>query len=46
MEWSCNTGKGCGLFLSFLGLAGLQDAGMCAATGNDVDYRKAMALAF
>jgi len=34
------------LFVSFFGLAGLQDAGMCAATGNDRDCRKAIALGF
>ena len=34
------------LFVSFLGLAGLQDSGMCAATGNDRDCRKAIALGF
>jgi len=33
------------LFGSFFGLAGLQDSGMCAATGNDRDCRKAIALA-
>ena len=35
-----------GLFVSFFGLAGLQDSGMCAATGNDGDWRKAIALGF
>jgi len=30
--------------VSFFGLAGLQDSGMCAATGNDRDWRKAIAL--
>ena len=34
------------LFVSFFGLAGLQDFGMCAATGNDSDCRKAIALGF
>ena len=36
------------LFISFfqVGLAGLQDSGMCAATGNDRDCRKAIALGF
>ena len=34
-----------GLFLSF-SLAGLQDSGMCAATGNDGDCRKAITLGF
>ena len=34
------------LFVSFFGLAGLQDSGMCAATGNDHDCRKAIALGF
>jgi len=34
------------LFVSFFGLAGLQDSGMCAATGNDRDCRKAIALGF
>ena len=29
---------------SFFGLAGLQDSGMCAATGNDRDRRKAIAF--
>jgi len=33
------------LFL-FFGLAGLQDSGMCAATGNDGDCRKVIALGF
>jgi len=46
MEWSCNTGEGCALFVSFFGLAGLQDSGMCAATGNDRDCREAIALGF
>ena len=32
--------------VSFFGLAGLQDSGMCAATGNDRDCRKAIALGF
>ena len=32
------------MFVSFFGLAGLQDSGMCAATGNDRDCRKAIAL--
>jgi len=32
--------------VSFLGLAGLQDSGMCTATGNDDDCRKAIALGF
>ena len=34
------------LFVSFFGLAGLQDSGMCAATGNDRDCRKVIALGF
>jgi len=34
------------LFVSFFSLAGLQDSGMCAATGNDRDCRKAIALGF
>jgi len=34
------------LFVSFFGLAGLQDSSMCAATGNDRDCRKAIALEF
>jgi len=34
------------LFVSFFGLAGLQDSGMCAATGNDRDCRKAITLGF
>jgi len=34
------------LFVSFFGLAGLQDSGMCAATGNDRDCRKAIAFGF
>jgi len=34
------------LFVSFFGLAGLQDSGMCAATGNDRDCTKAITLAF
>ena len=34
------------LFFSFFGLAGLQDSGMSAATGNDRDCRKAIALGF
>jgi len=34
------------LFVSFFGPAGLQDSGMCAATGNDCDCRKAIALGF
>ena len=34
------------LVVSFFGLAGLQDSGMCAATGNDHDCRKAIALGF
>ena len=34
------------LFVSFFGLAGLQDSGMCAAPGNDRDSRKAIALGF
>jgi len=36
------------LFVSFFGLqvAGLQDSGMCAATGNDCDCRKAIVLGF
>jgi len=32
------------LFVSFFGFAGLQDSGMCAATGNDRDCRKVIAL--
>jgi len=32
------------LFVSFFGLAGLQDSGMWTATGNDRDCRKAIAL--
>ena len=34
------------LFVSYFGLAGLQDSGMCAAIGNDRDCRKAIALGF
>jgi len=34
------------LFVSFFGLAGLQDSCMCAATGNYRDCRKAIALGF
>jgi len=34
------------LFISFFGLAGLQDSGMWEATGNDRDCRKAIALGF
>ena len=34
------------LLVSFFGLAGLQDSGMCAATGNYRDCRKAIALGF
>ena len=34
------------LFVSFFGLAGLQDPGMFAATANDRDCRKAIALGF
>ena len=34
------------LFVSFFGLAGLQDSGMCVATGNDRDCRKVIALGF
>ena len=34
------------LFVSFFGLAGLQDSGMCAATGKDRDCRKVIALGF
>ena len=34
------------LVVSFFGLAGLRDSGMCAATGNDRDCRKAIALEF
>ena len=34
------------LFVCFFGLAGLQDSGMCVATGNDRDCRKAIALGF
>jgi len=35
-----------GVFVSFFGLAGLQDSGMCATTGTDRDCRKAIALGF
>ena len=31
-------------FVSFFGHAGLQDSGMCAATCNDCDCRKVIAL--
>ena len=34
------------LFVSCFGLAGLQDSAMCAATGNDRDCRKDIALGF
>jgi len=34
------------MLVSFFGLAGLQDSGMGAATGNDRDCRKAIALGF
>jgi len=34
------------LLVSFFGLAGLQDSGMYAATGNDPDCRKGIALGF
>ena len=34
------------LFVSFFSLVGLQDSGMCAATGNDRDCQKAIALGF
>jgi len=35
------------LFVSFFGLAGLQDSGSrCAATGTDRDCRKVIALGF
>ena len=34
------------MFVSFFGLAGLQDSGMWAATGNDRDCRKVIALGF
>jgi len=34
------------LFVYFFGLEGLQDSGMCSATGNDRDCRKAIALGF
>ena len=34
------------LFVSFFGLAGLQDSSMCVATGNDRDCRKAIVLGF
>jgi len=34
------------LFVSFFGLAELQDSGICSATGNDRDCRKAIALGF
>jgi len=34
------------LFVSFFGLAGLQESGMYAATRNDRDCRKAIALGF
>jgi len=33
-------------YVSFLGLAGLQDSGMWAAPGNDRDCWKAIALEF
>jgi len=46
MEWSRNTCEGGGLFVSPLGRAGLQDSGMCPATGNDRDCRIAIALGF
>ena len=46
MEWSCNTGRGGVFFVSFFGLAGLQDSGMWTATQNDSDCRKAIALGF
>jgi len=48
MEWSCNTGEGCALFVCFFGLQvlGLQDSGMSAATCNDHDCGRAMALRF
>ena len=46
MEWSCNTGEGRALFVVFFGLAGLEDSGMCPATGNDRDCRKAIAPGF
>jgi len=36
----------CLFFFFFFGLVGLQDSGMCAATGNDRDCRKAIALRF
>ena len=32
--------------MSFFDLAGLQDSGMCAGTGNDHYRRKATALGF
>ena len=34
------------LFVCFFSLAGLQDSGMCAATGTARDCRKAIALGF
>ena len=46
MEWSCNTGEGGAWFVSFFGLVGLQDSGVWAATGNDCDCRKAIAVGF
>ena len=46
MEWSWNTGEGRALCVSFFGLAGLQDSGICAATGNDRDCRQAITLGF
>ena len=42
MVWSCKRLS----YVSFFGLAGLQDSGMCAATGNDCDCREAIALGF
>jgi len=32
--------------IAFFSLAGLQDSGMCTATGHDRDCRKAIALGF
>jgi len=39
-------GKAEQMLVSFFGLVGSQDSGMCAATGNDHDCRKAIALGF
>jgi len=35
-----------GLFVSFFGLAGLQDSGMCTAPGDDGNCRMVIALGF